>query len=78
VDQFDEALRAPDKGAMEKIIGRIRSILGNEEIRKGEQWADNFVNGDEPMATARLREKLGDFQPIANYAAAMVFIHRKN
>lgn len=69
-----EALIAADLGTLKRVQIRIQEILGDEELKNKESWAERMVNGKDktpvPVLRTEFRDKV-DFRSVATYAAAM-------
>lgn len=65
----DEAIRGSDMRELEKLKLKIEELLGSDELKKNEQWAEDLV-GTTPV------EKFSDvqFEKLGTYAAAMEIV----
>jgi hypothetical protein len=65
-----EALTAGDVSLYERAKLVIQDILGSDELRNKERWAENFI-GSTPIEKIRDARETIDLKNVANYAAAM-------
>ena len=68
----DEALTATEAGVYQRAVNAIRNVL-SDDIKRKEEWAENFVSGKELISIRELRSDYGekvDFRKVATYAAA--------
>jgi hypothetical protein len=71
----EAVLRPP--GVFEQIVLRVRDLLGNEELRNKEIWADRVVNGEDRHPVEAIKAISGDsidFKKVADYGAAMELV----
>jgi hypothetical protein len=72
-----EAIIREPPGLFEQVVTRIRSLLGDRELRNKEVWADRIVNGEHRLPIDEIaaidRDRI-DFRKVAYYGAAMELV----
>jgi hypothetical protein len=74
-----EAILRPP-GVFEQVVLRIRDLLGSEELRNREVWADRVVNGERRRPAEVIKAISGDnidFKKVADYGAAMELVREE-